>query len=100
MEQNITIHTFKTDGEWETIDTLWYSPFFYWQKNGLTVTPVVPLRLVAGFGTVVDESDTGKLNTGGASAIFMQRTQARGTRGQQVRVEVGEAHPETDDDAE
>jgi hypothetical protein len=51
MEMQITTHTFKTDGEWETIDYLWYSPFFYWQKNGVRVTPTVPLRLIAGFGT-------------------------------------------------
>ena len=90
MEMHIKTHTFKTDGEWETIDTLWYSPFFYWQKNGLRVTPPVPLRIVMGFGRVVAESDEGWINTGGASAILLQRTQARGLKGQTIRVEVGE----------
>ena len=52
--------------------------------------PTVPLRLLAGFGHVVAESDTGWLNTGGASAILMQRTQARGVKGQTIRVDIGE----------
>jgi hypothetical protein len=90
VEQHITTHTFKTDGQWETIDVLWYSPFFYWQLNGLRVTPPVPLRIVAGLGRVVAESDKGWVNTGGASAMLMQRTQARGKKGQTIRVEVGE----------
>jgi hypothetical protein len=92
----ITTHTFKTDGEWETIDHLWYSPFFYWQKNGVRVTPTVPLRLIAGFGSVITESDTGWLNNGGASAILMQRTQARGVKGQTIRVDIGEEITEED----
>mgnify|MGYP000001595849 FL=1 len=90
MEMHIVTHTFKTDGEWETIDTLWYSPFFYWQKNGLRVTPTVPLRLIAGFGTLIEESERGWLNTGGASAMLMQRTQARGKKGETIRVDIGE----------
>jgi hypothetical protein len=90
MELHITTHTFRTDGEWETIDTLWYSPFFYWQLNGLRVTPPLPLRIVTGFGRVVRESDAGWINTGGASAMLLQRTQARGKKGQTIRVEVGE----------
>jgi hypothetical protein len=90
MEMHITTHTFKTDDQWETIDTLWYSPFFYWQKNGLKVTPPVPLRLLSFFGILVGESERGWLNTGGASAMFLQRTQARGKKGMTIRVDVGE----------
>src|SRR5690606_37525495 len=89
MEMHIKSHTFRSDNEWETIDTLWYSPFFYWQKNGLRVTPSVPLRIVV-FGKVVDESDEGWINQGGASAMLIQRIQARGVKGQTIRVEVGE----------
>lgn len=73
-----------------TIDSLWYSPFFYWQKNGLRVTPPVPLRLIAGFGSLIEETDRGWLNTGGASAMLLQRTQARGVKGQTIRVDIGE----------
>jgi len=96
MEMHIITHTFKTDGEWETIDSLWYSPFFYWQKNGLRVTPPVPLRLIAGFGHVLHETDDGWLNTGGASAMLLQRTQARGAKGQTIRVDIGEEIFEAD----
>jgi len=90
MEQNITTHTFKRDDTWETIDTLWYSPFFYWQKNGLRVTPKVPLRIITAFNNLIDESDEGWINTGGLSAILLQKIQARGARGQTIRVETGE----------
>ena len=90
MEQNITTHTFKRDDTWETIDTLWYSPFFYWQKNGLRVTPQVPAAHHHGFGTLIDESNDGWINTGGPSAILLQKIQARGARGQTIRVETGE----------
>ena len=94
MEMHIVTHTFKTDGEWETIDTLWYSPFFYWRKDGLRVTPVVPLRIVV-WGSVIAESDEGWINTGGFSGVFLQRVQARGARGETIRVEVGEEISET-----
>lgn len=43
MEMHITSHTFKTD-DWETIDTIWNSPFFYWKRSGMRVSPPVPLR--------------------------------------------------------
>ena len=89
MEQHITTYTFKADNEWETIDTCWASPFFYWQKSGLRVTPPVPLRILV-WGSVVEESDEGWINRGGASAMLFQRIQARGQRGQMIRVEVGE----------
>jgi hypothetical protein len=89
MEQTIKSYTFKTDGDWETIDTVWHSPFFYWQKNGLRVTPPVPLRIVV-FGNVIEESDEGWINEGGASAMLLQRVQARGVKGQTIRVEIGE----------
>jgi len=94
MELHITTHTFKADNEWETIDTRWYSPFFYWRKDGLRVTPVVPLRIIV-WGSVIAESDEGWINTGGFSGVFLQRVQARGTRGETIRVEVGEEISET-----
>ena len=86
---HVSIHTVKTDNEWETIDSCWHSPFFYWQKNGLRVSPPVPLRVIV-WGSVVDESDEGWINMGGASAMLLQRIQARGARGQKIRIEVGE----------
>lgn len=88
MEFHISIHTFKTDG-WETIDTIWNSPFFYWKKMGLRVTPAVPLRIRV-LGSVVAESDEGWINTGGLSAMFLQSVQARGRPGETIRVEAGE----------
>jgi hypothetical protein len=39
---------------------------------------------------VVDESDTGWLNNGGASAILMQRTPGPRPQGQTIRVDIGE----------
>lgn len=98
MEQHITSHTFKSDDTWETVDTLWYSPFFYWQKNGLRVTPKVPLRIITAFGQHIDESDAGWINTGGPSAILLQRIQARGRKGETIRVETGEEIVETDEE--
>jgi hypothetical protein len=100
MEQHITTHTFKRDDTWETIDTLWYSPFFYWQKNGVRVTPKVPLRILTAFGQLIDESDEGWINNGGPSAILLQRLQARGPKGTMIRVETGEEIvPEDEEDA-
>ncbi|HRI06275.1 MAG TPA: hypothetical protein PKW35_00590 [Nannocystaceae bacterium] len=88
MEMHITSHTFKTD-DWETIDTIWNSPFFYWKRSGMRVSPPVPLRIKV-MGRVVDESDEGWINIGGLSAMFIQSIQARGAKGSTVRVEVGE----------
>ena len=45
MEMHIVTYTFKADNVWETIDTCWHSPFFYWQKNGVRVTPPVPTTI-------------------------------------------------------
>lgn len=53
------------------------------------MTPPVPLRILV-WGRVVDESDEGWINEGGASAMLLQRVQARGSRGQMIRVEIGE----------
>jgi len=53
------------------------------------VTPPVPLRIVV-WGSVIAESDEGWINEGGASAMLLQRVQARGARGQTIRVEIGE----------
>jgi hypothetical protein len=92
MELHITTHKFKTDGEWETIDTCWRSPFSYWQRNGVRVTPPTPLRIVV-WGAVVEESDEGWINEGGASAMLLQRVQARGVRGQTIRIDIGEEIP-------
>ena len=61
-----------------------------WPAAKLRVTPTVPLRLIAGFGTLIEESERGWLNTGGASAMLMQRTQARGKKGETIRVDIGE----------
>ena len=97
MEMHIVTYTFKADNVWETIDTCWHSPFFYWQKNGVRVTPPVPLRVVV-WGSVVDESDEGWINVGGASAMLFQSVQARGVKGQTIRVEVGEEISEQPND--
>jgi hypothetical protein len=61
------------------------------------VTPPVPLRVVV-WGSVVDESDEGWINVGGASAMLMQQVQARGLKGQMIRVEVGEEISEQPND--
>lgn len=89
MESHIKAYTFKHHEEWETIDTYWNSPFFYWKKHGAKVTPVVPLRIKV-LGQVVDESENGWLNIGGTSAMFLQSLQARGRQGQTIRLEVGD----------
>ncbi len=89
MEMHIATHTFKRDGEWETIDSIWNSPFFYWKKSGLRITPALPLRIRV-FGSVVAESDEGWINVGGVSAMFLQSIQARGKKGQTIRIDVGE----------
>jgi hypothetical protein len=90
MEQHISTHTFEKDHEWETVDTLWHSPFYYWQKNGLRVSPRVQLRVVTIFGRVVAESEHGWVNIGGASSMLFHITQAKGRKGQKIRVEIGE----------
>lgn len=90
MEQHISTHTFQKDHEWETIDSLWHSPFYYWQKNGLRVSPRVELRVVTIFGNVIAESEHGWVNIGGASSMLFHFTQAKGRKGQKIRVEIGE----------
>ena len=89
MLQQIKLHTFKTDGEWEAVDSYWGSPFYFWEKSGVRVTPPVPVR-VRVFRSVLDESDDGRAEIGGFSSMFVQVVEARGPRGQTVRVEIGE----------
>jgi hypothetical protein len=82
-------HTFKQDEAWETIDSFWTSPLSYWSQKSLRIEPPVPLRVVV-LGRVVDESDAGWINYGGASAMFVQSVQARGRLGQRVRAEISD----------
>lgn len=91
-------HTFRHEGEWETIDTYWSSPLSYWAQKSLRIEPPVPLRVKI-LGRVVTESEEGWINYGGASAMFVQVVQAKGRAGQRVRAEINdEPITEEDDD--
>lgn len=89
MEQQVKLHKFAKSDEWETVDTYWSSPFYYWKRHGVRVSPPVPVRVKA-FGRVVAESYEGWTNIGGASSMLVQSIQIRGEVGQTVRIEVGE----------
>lgn len=83
----VRLHTFVADDQWETVETRWGSPL-RWRRQGVRVSPPVPLR-VKGLG-VTCESEEGWLNIGGAGAVLLYAVQARGRRGETVRVEIGE----------
>ena len=87
MATHYKSHTFKTDGEWETLDTYWNSPFSYWAHKGMRVEPPMPLRIRV-LGRVQAESDAGWVNYGGPMAMLVQSVQARGSRGQRIRIEI------------
>ncbi|MEM6992912.1 MAG: hypothetical protein AAF721_20520 [Myxococcota bacterium] len=80
---------FKNDAEWETIDTYWSSPLSFWAQKSMRIEPPVPLRVKV-LGAVVEQSDEGWINYGGASAVFVQAVQAQGRAGQRVRAEISD----------
>ena len=92
----IKLHTFQAEDAWETVETHWNSPFFFWTRLGVRATPPVPLRVKV-LGSVVEECDEGWINIGGASSILLQVVQARGQRGETVRLEFGEEVTEDDE---
>lgn len=89
MATHYKAHTFKQDDAWETIDSYWSSPLSYWSQKSLRIEPPVPLRVTV-WGQVVEESETGWINYGGLSAMFVQAVQARGKAGQRVRAEIND----------
>jgi hypothetical protein len=89
MSNHFKSHTFRQDHAWETIDSFWTSPLSYWSRKSLRIEPPVPLRVMV-LGRVVDESDAGWINYGGASAMFIQSVQALGSLGQRVRAEISD----------
>jgi hypothetical protein len=97
MATQFKAHTFKHDGQWETIDTYWSSPLSYWAMKSMRIEPPVPLRITV-FGRVIAESDAGWINYGGLSAMFVQAVQARGAAGQRVRAVISD-DPVVEDDA-
>jgi len=80
-------YTFKRDDAWETIDCYWNSPLVYWPRKSIRVDPPLPLRVTI-WGRVVDESQAGWINYGGASAMLLHVVQAKGTAGQRIRAEI------------
>ncbi|MFV8753783.1 hypothetical protein ACNOYE_24835 [Nannocystaceae bacterium ST9] len=89
MLQQIKLHTFAKDGEWEQVDSYWGSPFYFWERSGVRISPPVPVRVRA-LGRVVYESNEGRAVIGGFSSMFIHIVEARGRKGDTVRVEIGE----------
>ncbi len=89
-------HTFKTDDQWETIDTYWSSPLSYWIQKSMRVEPPLPLRVLV-LGRKVDEADEGWINYGGLSAVLVQSVQARGQAGQQIRAVISDEAVKVDE---
>lgn len=96
MLQQIKLHTFKHDDRWESVDSYWGSPFYFWERSGVRIDPPVPVR-VRVLGKTVDESSDGRTELGGFSSMFIQIVEARGRKGDTIRVSIGE--PLTADDA-
>lgn len=92
----IKLYTFQDENAWETVETHWNSPFFFWTRRGVRVTPPVPLRVKV-LGSVIEESDEGWINIGGASSVLLHVVQARGKRGETVRFEFGQEITEDED---
>ncbi len=89
MLQQIKLHTFAKADQWEQVDSYWGSPFYFWERSGVRVTPPCPTR-VRVFGKVVDESNDGRVTIGGFSSMFIHVVEARGPKGMTVRVDIGE----------
>lgn len=89
MLQQIKLHTFARDGEWEQVDSYWGSPFYFWEKSGVRISPPVAVRVRA-LGRVVSESSDGRATIGGFSSMFIHIVEARGRKGETIKVEIGE----------
>jgi hypothetical protein len=90
MLQQIKLHTFKYDDRWESVDSYWGSPFYFWERSGVTLEPPGPVR-VRVIGKVIHEASNGRTELGGFSSMFIQIVEARGRKGETVRVSIGEA---------
>jgi hypothetical protein len=89
MLQQIKLHTFKHDDEWESVDSYWGSPFYFWERSGVRLEPPGPVR-VRVVGKVIRESSDGRTELGGASSMLIQIVEARGRKGETIRVSIGE----------
>lgn len=87
MTSQAKTHVFRSDAQWETLDTYWSSPLSFWSQKSLRIEPPVPLRVTV-LGVMVAHSEEGWINYGGVGAMFIQAVQARGRQGQRVRVEI------------
>lgn len=81
------VHVFRSDEQWETLDTYWSSPLSFWAQKSLRIEPPVSLRVTV-LGSVIARSERGWINFGGPLAMFIQSVQARGRAGQRVRAEI------------
>ncbi|KIG19586.1 hypothetical protein DB30_00095 [Enhygromyxa salina] len=89
MLQQITLHTFAKNDTWEQVDSYWGSPFYFWERSGVRIDPPAPVR-VRVFAKVVEESANGRAEIGGFSSMFVQIVEARGRKGETIRVSIGE----------
>jgi hypothetical protein len=95
MLQQIKLHTFKHDDQWESVDSYWGSPFYFWERSGVRIEPPGPVR-VRVIGKVIHESSDGRTEIGGLSSMLIHIVEARGRKGDTIRVTIGE--PLTADD--
>ncbi|PRQ03137.1 hypothetical protein [Enhygromyxa salina] len=96
MLQQITLHTFANNHEWEQVDSYWGSPFYFWERSGVRIDPPVQVR-VRVLGKIVEESTNGRAQIGGFSSMFVQIVEARGRKGETIRVSIGEPLSADDD---
>jgi hypothetical protein len=89
MLQQIKLHTFKHDNQWESVDSYWGSPFYFWERSGVRIDPPGPVR-VRVLGRTMSESSNGRAELGGFSSMFIQIVEARGRKGDTIRVSIGE----------
>jgi hypothetical protein len=95
MLQQVKLHTFKHDDQWESVDSYWGSPFYFWERSGVRIAPPGPVR-VRVVGKVIHESSNGRTEIGGLSSMLIHIVEARGRKGDTIRVSIGE--PLTSDD--
>jgi hypothetical protein len=89
MLQQIKLHTFERDDAWEQVDSYWGSPFYFWERSSVRIDPPGPVR-VRVLGKIVEASADGRAELGGFSSMFIQIVEARGRKGETIRVEIGE----------
>ncbi|GEM_PF-1589609 len=89
MLQQIKRHTFKSDHKWEQVDSYWGSPFYFWERSEVRVTPPMHVR-VRVFRTIIEESEDGRAEVGGFSSLLIHIVEIKGPKGETVRVTIGE----------